>query len=56
MGRGACVGDASTLELVQQSLEALNRKRRVEGLKPVEEVRYRNLREVQDALLGREAC
>ena len=45
----------SALDLVQRSLDTLSRKRRAEGLGPVEEVRYGNLREIQDTLLGREA-
>lgn len=49
------VTDPAALDLVQRSLSALTRKRRAEGLKPVEELRYRNLREIQDALLGRAA-
>lgn len=42
-------------ESVRRSLEALTRKRRLSGLRPVEEVRYRNLMELRDVLLSREA-
>lgn len=45
----------SALELIQRNLDALKLKRRAQGLRSVEEMRYSNLRELQDALLGREA-
>ena len=45
------VGVPPALVLVQRSLQALNHKRRVEGLTPVEEVRYRNLCELEEKLL-----
>lgn len=48
-------GLPSALELIQRNLDALNLRRRAEGLRQVDEVRYSNLRELQDALLGREA-
>lgn len=49
------IGFPTALDLVQRSLEDLRRKRRLEGLGPVEDVRYRNLLELEDALLGRAA-
>ena len=55
MDTRADVGFASAIELVQRSLEQLRRRRRTEGLRPVDEVRYRNLLELQDALYEREA-
>lgn len=45
----------NTLDLVQRSIDVLSRKRRIEGLKPVEETRYRNLCELQERLLDRRA-
>ena len=41
----------TTLELVQRTLGELSRKSRIEGLKPVEELGYRNLCELQEQLL-----
>lgn len=41
----------TTLELVQRTLAALSQKRRTEGLRPVEQVRYRNLCELEEQLL-----
>lgn len=55
MDTTADLGFPSALELVQRSLEQLRRKRRTEGLRPVDEVRYRNLLELQNALFEREA-
>jgi len=55
MGATTDAGGPKTLDLVQKSLDALVQKRRTVGLKPVEEVRYRNLQAIQDTLLGREA-
>ncbi|HAM02863.1 MAG TPA: hypothetical protein DCQ30_11670 [Acidimicrobiaceae bacterium] len=55
MGATTDTGGPKALDLVQQSLNRLVQKRRTEGLKPVEEIRYRNLRALQDTLLGREA-
>lgn len=49
------LGVPSTLDLVQRSINALVQKRRLEGLKPVDELRYRNLCELQERLLDRQA-
>lgn len=45
------LGVPSALELAQRTLNVLSRKRRSEGLTPVEEVRYRNLCELEERLL-----
>ena len=55
MGATTDGGEPRTLELVQRSLDALVQKRRTVGLKPVEEIRYRNLQAIRDTLRGREA-
>jgi hypothetical protein len=55
MGATTDAGGPKTLDLVRRSLDALVQKRRTVGLKPVEEIRYRNLQAIQDTLRGREA-
>ena len=48
-------GVPSALDLVRRTLNILNQKLRADGLNPVEEVRYRNLSELEARLLDRRA-
>lgn len=49
------IDDPAAIDLVQRNLTALREKRRTQGLKPVEEVRYHNLCEILYPLLHRQA-